>query len=129
MWISYAFGALSVLCIAVALFCWHLFRDAIRREIAANEVLCSILLSPTLHAEFQNVAYDLIKSRIPSGGDFPSEAKIVLLQRDLMKMPGNSAFAFVTESGSGETLRRILTSPSIIGGNVDELWRYAKPID
>jgi hypothetical protein len=60
MWINYALATLAVLSLAAALFCWRLYKDAIRREIATSEGMCGVLLSPLLHIEFQNIAYETI---------------------------------------------------------------------
>jgi hypothetical protein len=127
MWTTYALVALSILSVAAAWFCWYLYKDAIRREIATSEVLCGVLLEPLLHIEFQNVAYEKIRSRFPPGEDYPSEFEVALLQQELMVVLGNSALTFVNANGCGATLRRILTGPMVVGRNPDELWRYAKP--
>lgn len=127
MWLTYVLGAATVLAVAAAWFCWRLYQDAIRREIATSEVFCGVLLSPMLHLEFQDVAYSRIDARFPSGADAPSNVEIGLLQRELMTVLGNSALLFVSQNGPGATLRRILTGPYVVGRNPDELWRFAKP--
>jgi hypothetical protein len=127
MWVNYALATLAVLGIAAALFCWRLYNDAIRREIATSEVLCSTLLSPLLHIEFQNIAYERIGKRFPPGEGNPSDLEVELLQHELLTALGDSAFLYVTTSGAGMTLRRILSGPIVVGKKPDELWRYAKP--
>ena len=57
MWINYALASLAALGFAAAFFCWRLYKEAIRREIATSEVMCSVLLSPPLHIEFQDIRY------------------------------------------------------------------------
>jgi len=127
MW-TYALVAVTALSVAAALFCWRIYVDAIRREIATAEILCSVLLSPLLHVQFQDVAYGRIKQRFPLGEDHPSELERELLLQELISILGNSARAFVTSNGGGgTTLRRILTGPWVVGRDSDELWRYAKP--
>ena len=126
MWINYALATLAVLSLAAALFCWRLYKDAIRREIAISEVMCGVLLSPLLHIEFQNIAYETIGKRFPPGADHPSDLEVVLLQHELMTALGDATFLYVGAAGAGVTLRRILTGPFVVGRNSDELWRYAK---
>jgi hypothetical protein len=125
MWINYALAILTVLGIAAALFCWRLYKDAIRREIATSEVMCGVLLSPPLHIEFQNIAYERIGKRFPQGEDNPSDLEVALLQHELMTAFGDAAFLHVATLGAGVTLRRILSGPFVVGRNPDELWRYA----
>ena len=48
MWINYGLATLSLACFAAALFCWYLYKDAIRREIDTSEMLCGVLLSPII---------------------------------------------------------------------------------
>ena len=127
MWIHYALATLTVLGIAAALFCWRLYKDAIRREIATSEVMCGVLLSPPLHVEFQNIAYERIGKRFPQGENNPSDLELALLQHELVTALGDAAFLHVATLGAGVTLRRILSGPFVVGRNPDELWRYTKP--
>jgi len=127
MWIDYALAILTALSIAAALFSWRLYRDAIRREIATSEMMCGVLLSPPLHIDFQNVVYERIGKRFPQGQDNPSDLEVAFLQHELITAIGDAAFLHVASSGSGVTLRKILSGPFVVGRNSDELWRYNKP--
>lgn len=127
MWTTYALVTLTVLFIGAMLFCWYLYKDAVRREIATSEVLCGVLLSPMLHIQFQEVAYERIRTRFPRGEEHPSEFEVALMQQELMTVLGNSALAFVSANGGGATLRRILSGPFVVGKDREEVWRYDKP--
>jgi hypothetical protein len=100
MW-HYALAAIAALGIGVAVFCWGLYRNAIRREVATSEVLASVLLSPLLHAELQDVAYNRITERFPTGAPPPSEVEVAALQQELMTIVGDSAFRFAVSHGMG----------------------------
>src|SRR5262245_17444832 len=72
MWFTYLLAAVASLAVASTLYCWRLYKDAIRREIATSEVLCVVLLSPPMRGEFQEIAYGRINARYAPGAT-PSE--------------------------------------------------------
>jgi hypothetical protein len=120
MWSDYALVTLTVLSIAAALFCWYLYRDSSRREIATSELLCAVLLSPLLHAELRDVAYEKINLLLPPEEDHLSRLETQVLLMELIRDLGNVALSFAKAHGGGTTLRQILRSPELRR-------RYAKP--
>jgi hypothetical protein len=114
MWTTYFCIALAILGAGAALFCYRLYKDAIKRELCTSEVLCAVLLSPVLESEFRNATYNVITDRFPPDQDYPSELEISLLQIELMSKVGNSAYLFSSGNGIGATLRRVLSGPSVI---------------
>lgn len=111
---NYALGVLIVFFFVTTFLAWHLYKDAIKRDIATSEVLCSVLLSPYLRSEVESLVKERIAHRFPPEVDPPSELELQLLKNDLLSAIGDYSLRLVTSAGPGATLVRVLASVTAI---------------